>query len=242
MKKGTKICCNKYFTILNLKDVDFDFWEGNRKTDRKRVDHLKKIYLDNKWTFIPGIIHLFKKIEKNTEQYFIYDGAHRYQAAKEYAKEHQKNMKMLVYILDDISNMKEDFKEINDIVPVPDIYFTSSSETKKNYEQAVDHIIKNYKEFQSKSNKPMKPNFNQHIFLEQLSNVVPNNMESSTIIKNLIKLNNKLRKKYSNTTEPNNQLLKCKKHDFYIFYEPKWSDMLSEIINDLTDNEELLVF
>ena len=118
-KKGTKVCNGKIFKILNLKDTEYKIWEGNRQIDQMRIDELIKMYEEGSYEFIPGIISI-----SNSGK--IYDGFHRYSAAKEYCNKFNKNMTMNVNILesDDPKIIMNDFIKINKSVPVPEVYLT----------------------------------------------------------------------------------------------------------------------
>ena len=105
--QSLKICDGKFLTIVNLSETNFEIWSENRELDKQRVEEIKNTFIKHNYETIPGIIYIFKK--NGVGQ--IYDGAHRYVAAKELFNQNHKDMKILITTTDG-TKVEEDFFEI----------------------------------------------------------------------------------------------------------------------------------
>lgn len=233
--KGYKICDNKIFKIVNFADSNYEIWVENRMTDQERIQEIYKMYIDHDYNFIPGIIHVFE----DNGTFKIYDGAHRYLAAKDLYLKNKIDMKMLVYILTDKNKVREDFIEINKSIPVPEIYKenTNGNGNKLICEKVVKYFNDRYGKFKSESNKPRRPNYNQDHLIDMFNDILKElkfNVVYNEIIRAIGVVNMELKKQYENSEI----FKKCKEHDFYLFNDSNWSE---KIVNNLVQEHNKLL-
>ncbi len=162
---------------------------------------------NNNYEIIPGIISVFKK----ENEYYIYDGAHRYEAAKKIP-----DMKMLISVLDEEDDVEEEFENVNKSVPVPECYLKEGdNHNTRLCEDLVNHYAKKYPKFVSTSFRCRKPNFNRDNLIDLLNkSLVTSNMAS--VIDLLTEINDDMRDSYNGKKE-NSQFKKCEKYNCWIF-------------------------
>lgn len=185
-----EVCDNQVIQLKRLKDISFKIWSRNRKVDLLRVEELKEMYKNDNYKMIPGIIHTFEK----GDNHIIYDGSHRYMAAKEY------DTNMLV-LFTTIRNPTEEiihkaFEMVNKSVPVPECYFMNDDEKRNLCVKIVDYIKTRWPDFCKATSRPVRPNFNQDKLTDEIFNGIRNNPYASYgSIVNLIEKTNKEMKK-----------------------------------------------
>jgi hypothetical protein len=224
-KKIVEINDNKVLYIADIKDTDFKIWDKNRFTDQKRVEEL--IELLKNYKCVPGIISVFRE----NGNYFIYDGAHRYLAAK------QLNIPLkIIYsqlIVTSPEILKNDFININKSVPVPEMYLEESKK-KETCKNIVMYLVNKYPDFKSSSRNSRSPNFNQDTLSDILYQILPEKCSSDEVINSIYNVN-LLIKKQQDTKCPK----KCIERDFYLFTVKNWDNLL---VSDLKKEVNLIEF
>lgn len=216
---------NKYKLILyNLKqnkNYKIINWIKNRPADKHRINEIYNYYKDNNINLIPGIIYVWQHVKK----LHIYDGLHRYLAAKKLIKTTDRDFNILVYInlSKNESEIIDEFTRINKSIPIPSIYLENEVLIKKQIcEYIAEEFCKQYPDFISTSRKPHIYNFNRDLIIEWLSTFKVdfniNNLEK-IIFKILLKLNDKAKNQIltGNFQHPK----KCDKYNFYLFFLDK---------------------
>jgi hypothetical protein len=180
---------NQIIQIGCLKDINFKIWAKNRMVDMLRVNELKEMYESDNYKVVPGIIHTFEKDGKH----IIYDGSHRYFAAKDFPGMH--------VIFTTLKNptkemVDEAFRLVNKSVPVPECYFMDDDEKKKLCVKVVEYVKTRWPDFCKASSRPVRPNFNQDKLTDEIFNGIRNNPYTSydKIIKLIEKLNKETKK------------------------------------------------
>lgn len=197
-------------------------WIKNRPADKYRVNEIYEYYKINNIDLVPGIIYVWQNINK----LHIYDGLHRFLAAKKLIKNNKINsLKVLLYI--NLSNNEQDiideFTKINKSIPIPSIYLENEVLLKKQICQNIsEEFCKSYPDFISTSRKPHIYNFNRDLLIEWISSFdLDFNIKNldKIIFKILIKLNDKAKDQIQNGNIIHPK--KCDKYNFYLFYLEK---------------------
>jgi len=227
MKNNLKCYINKDIVCFETnvsKILEYKIWEGNRLVDNLRINNILDCYISDKYKYIPSVLYI-------TDNNEIFDGAHRFLAAKELYYKHKIDLKVIIYKLQTKDILKY-FNSVNNGIPVPDIY---KSGLKTHNKDLCVSIVKfftiNYKEFMSVSAKPRKPNFNQDILTDNLSEVLEKftNLNYEQVIKSIKDANNKI-KNDCNTVDCD-KYKKCKQYDFYLFLDDNWKNIISEYMS-----------
>jgi hypothetical protein len=139
-----------------LLQKDFWNWSQNRPADINRIDELDDYYRSNNIDLVPGVIYVWKK--STDKKYYIYDGIHRFEAAKNFP-----NMSVIltIYYTDDENDILEDFNNVNKNIAVPELYFDNDDRRKLIAQQVVEHICLKYPTHNSASDRFQRPNFNR---------------------------------------------------------------------------------
>lgn len=227
--------------LINLtSNFKFDLflnWIKNRTPDLARIDEIYNYYVDEKISLIPGTISVWKPYNS----YHIYDGLHRFLAAKK-AIDNNKldNIQLILYInlTTDENKIINDFKNINKSIPLPYIY-TDETENlikKQICQNIVEELVNRFPDFNSPSRRPHRFNFNRDMLIEFISTFEINfNIKNldKIIFKMLLLLNEKAKNdiKNSNFKCPS----KCNKYGFYLFYlsQDYIKDQIEQKINEL---------
>lgn len=231
---------NKMLYRAKVEDTDFQLWDKNRTIDKNRVKELIEMYQKDNYHFIPGLISVFKK----GNQYYVYDGQHRYESAKIYSETNFKNISMDVSVLESTEPeiILQEFQNVNKSIPIPDFLLNAevNEDKRKICEQVVEWLAKTYSEFCMKTKKPRKPNFRKDDLLDTLYDNIPNNVTVQVIKEQILEMNIQAKEQYSKKA-----IKKSIKYDFYLFYEPKFAEKLRERLNekslsiDLFNNHKL---
>ena len=224
---STKFEKNKILAEIKISNIINNIynWKKNRPEDPIRVDEIKNFLIQ--YNYVPGII----KIWKFNNQYFIYDGLHRFKAAEELFKERNINLIVLFSIFEtnNESLIESEFMNINKSVSVPNLYFDSNQELKLIIQDVVKNFSITNRLFSSSSQNPRKPNFNRDIFSNTLYNIFKNYQQPiNTIIINemLEECNYNIKTLYDNESEKYSSLTmtinqsvldKCKKNNMFLF-------------------------
>jgi len=202
----------------------YERWENNREPDYDRIKELEINYKQNANIHVPGIIYVTKSNK-------IYDGFHRFSAAKNYHYETGINMTVELYRLDTDDNnvVNKYFIDVNKSIPVPDIYLRTEK-YKGLCKDIVKYFCEKWPTFKKTSGRPQIPNFNQDILsndiLEILTNSTNNNINKDLVI-NCIKVTNDHIKK--TIVEPKE---KCVNNNFYLFLNKNWKNILTNEIDN----------
>jgi hypothetical protein len=163
---------NETYYFIKLRDFHHVFskvkiWRFNRAADETRVASIRKYYIDNDTRVVPGCISgwVFGNVLE------IYDGWHRYSACMENG-----DSDMFIYIkvlhTTDMKSVMADFKNINQSVSVPELYFEDGVELKKEVcEKVAKRLCDEYPECRSPSRNPQPQNFNRDNFIDLLSSL-----------------------------------------------------------------------
>ena len=216
--------------ILKLKNWD----QINRKKDLQRVNNIKNFYKKNKIMFVPGIVHIYHT--KN--DYLIFDGLHRYSAAKNL------DMKILICLYDNISENEvvKIFNIINKAVPLPEMYTTEvHNKNKKEFiEKIIARLCSSYPEHNSISKNCQVQNFNSDIMINLFFKLsIYNNKNYHTkfenLWKNILELN--IIGKQNVEKFGIKVYSKTKKSGFYLRYNS--DDFILNYINENFDKKEV---
>lgn len=201
--------------IISIKNLQRKFkvinWGQNRPACEDRIEELVDHFKTMNLKLIPGLV-CAQQIEQTLE---IYDGFHRYSAAKNFPE-----MKLIIKIVNGHFDVIEDFKNINKAVSVPYLYTIESSVIKiRVCESVVQKMAVKFKPHVSPSRYPQKQNFNKNNFIDLLSTL---QIDFETpdidviIFQNLLGVNN-FAKEYvvQNKIE---HPKKCEYNNFFLFY------------------------
>ena len=202
--------------ISEIKNHNFVNWELNRPADDLRVNDILKYYIENKINIVPGMINIWHF----NNEYRIYDGLHRFLAAK---NNYLNDMYIIMNIkyTDNELDIIEEFNNINKSVNVPSIYLDDIKDlNKKNIcQNIVARLCNAYPQFSSPSRRPLKPNYNRDTFLELICSLDINfndpNIEDK--VYNLLLIQNQQVKKLKLKNKLS-YLKKCITYDFWLFY------------------------
>ena len=206
-----QVCDNQIIQLKRLGDIQFKIWAKNRMVDKKRIKELKEMYKIDNYNMIPGIIHTFEK----NGSYVIYDGSHRYSAAKD-------SPDMFVLFTSIVNPTKEivdkAFLMVNKSIPVPECYFMDNEDKKVICVKVVTWMSTNYPDFLKTSSRPIRPNFNQDKMTDEIFTGIKNNPYTTydKIIKMLTELNKEMRKKIVGNGI--SHWKKCSNKDFWMLY------------------------
>lgn len=162
---------NSAYYFMKLKDLCSVFngikiWRLNRPVDEVRVYTISKYYIEEAVCVVPGQISGWLN-EKNEVE--IYDGFHRYSAC---VNNKMDDMYMYIKVMetDNLHDVISDFKNLNQSVSVPTLYYEQNSEKKKQVCEAIaKRLCDRYPECRSASRNPQPQNFNRDGFIELLS-------------------------------------------------------------------------
>lgn len=219
---------------LYLKQLSIINWKNNRPADSIRINEIYQFYIINNISIVPGILYVWF----NNNQFHIYDGSHRYEAAKLYNKEALQFIIHINYNTND--KIIEDFKNINKSISVPDLYFEEETQERLYKESFSQNLAKlfcdNYPKFVSITQKPKKFNFNRDHLVNtfskcninfKLQNIHINIYES---LINGLNIETKEKLILKNIKLPT----KCHMYNFYIFYNS--NDKIIKYINNIYNN------
>jgi uncharacterized protein (DUF1015 family) len=203
-----KIYSNRSDNILKFKN-----WKRNRAPDIQRIEEIKNYYILNDRHLVDGMISVWN----NNDEYFIYDGLHRFEACKLIENE----MWFIVchFETNKESDIIQHFQNINKSVNVPYIYLENNpNELKKMIsENVAKELCFQYPSFVSSSRKPFTYNFNRDNLIEFISELTIDfqiNDCDKKILSCLNELNLISKQKYVNKLcTPK----KCHTHNFYLF-------------------------
>ena len=208
----TDISDNEQLYYGHITDATFKIWEQNRKIDNSRVTELKTLYIKNNNKVVPGIIYTFIK----NDSYIIYDGTHRYKASKNL------DMFVLVSVIKEYTAelINESFLNVNKSIPVPDCYFNDKNNKKKLCEKIVEYINDKYNTFKSSSLRPIRPNYNQDVLMDDIFIALDKNKNKDLCYDDIVSHLEFLNKSMKKTVIGNglNYWKKSIKYDFWIFY------------------------
>ncbi len=168
-------------TIANLLAAPIANWQHNRPPDISRAAQIAQHIIDKRlypdWLIVVSCNTVMKKIA-------VLDGIHRISALKIIFQKPVDLMgpdiswlmqsHVLLCIHSDITEGQEIdlFKQINNCMPVPDIYYRNDSQIKRETIEAVATIwINKYKSHFSSSVKPNIPNTNRDLFIGILDTI-----------------------------------------------------------------------
>lgn len=223
LNKSTIHLENNKFKIIktDIKSLVNDYklinWSKNRPADIIRVNDITQYYKSNDITILPGIIYVWY----NNQNYYIFDGIHRYQSAIN-AKINLKAIIKIYYTTNE-NDIISEFIHLNKSVSIPTLYLETDNLIKKSICESIAKQLSNkYPKFVSPSRKPYSYNFNRDMLIEFISSFEINFtlLNIDTHIFNLLLLLNTQAK--NNVISNNiNHPKKCKKYDFYLFYLTK---------------------
>jgi hypothetical protein len=233
MKIGTKLFVYKNGNeILYMSDGDFlrknvINWKYNRPPDLDKVSKIS-LSISNKNT-IEGIIY----IAKLNNNFVCYDGNHRLEALKLCKNKDKKLVLVNIMYVNEESEIKKRFINLNQSNPVPELYMTNDDNNKlKNIiETEVITLCGIYSKYRSTSNNPNRPNFNRDNIINKLY-LHYNNKQNDDLTVN--KLHNKLldlnsmyaKGKHINFKNISQRILnKCAKHGCFLFLKDFTEDL-----------------
>jgi hypothetical protein len=199
---GKKIISNDEYDMYNITNyLDFTtlitLWKKNRIPDEKRV---KKISIGYVNKIIPTTTLYISQID---DKYILWEGQHRYRALAHLCLKYDNldflndKFNCIIYKNDTEEKMIEKFMNLNKAVPVPFKDPRTDNIIREKAEYIVDNICKKYRNCQSVSPNPNKPNFNKDILLKDIIKFMKvNNMEDideKRLVKKIYILNIKLR-------------------------------------------------
>jgi hypothetical protein len=204
--------------------MDCKNWRKNRTPDKMRVNSLIDFLRDK--TFVPGFLYVGKVSSIFSDDVFVYDGMHRFAAAKDIFLKH--NIDLTCYIVmfetdneDDIINH---FVEINKSVPVPEIYKGNETQRTADIQTFIRVFTQKYTEFSKPSRITKRPNFNRDTLTDIISRVLIENKDYSpdTLLNILDCLNVDMKEKcenghFKNVTAGIKE--KCRTLDMYLFVD-----------------------
>jgi len=232
---GYRICANKRFVMVHLNDVltELKIWEGNRMIDQKRVEEIVEMYRKEAYEMIPGIIYIVRNLDNDFE---IYDGMHRFQAARAYkCQKPSFNPYVKFYILDDFSLVNIDFQNINKSVPVSEIYINNGNNgIRRICEDVVKYLNLHYPDFKKPSAKCRKPHYNQDKFMDDLSNILKPSDNSEKVINALKFVNEQIKNdpQIIDISDISDIPPKCIANNFWLFMDPQWAFKISKRLTD----------
>jgi hypothetical protein len=241
---------NEYMTVLDscILEEFTEQWKYNRNLNLDKVADIKK-FVKNR-IILDTTIHMVYDTKRN--KLVVFDGNHRREALILLHKTHGINIKVCcyVYIIENVNTenvnntdvdkfIVEKFKLINQMTPIPDIYYDilenlvndkindkiNDNKNLKNDElkslidkkNIIETIYKKYKfaykDFYSKNSKANRPNYTDTTFKDLCNTFVFNNEEE--LIEHLQQLN--LKKKLTLSKVSQNIRNKCNAHNFYLF-------------------------
>jgi hypothetical protein len=194
-------------------------WSKNRPEDNYRVNEIMNKLRQTR--VILGEIRVWKF----RNQYFIYDGLHRYKASEKLYKQENIDLPINIIIFETLDEQLiiDEFIDINKSIPIPSLYIDDSNNT-----PFIQPIIReyqdNYPDFVKSTRSPQKPNFNRDIVVDVIHNIIKDRDDFTNIkLKNfLISINdiikNNIESKIYNNKKPSDKCLeKCKNKNFYLF-------------------------
>lgn len=205
---------NKNLYIVNISEIINSVnWSRNRPPDMIRVEEIKNYFSENNLNTVPGIVSVFEK----NNQFYIYDGSHRFEASKILFKDSNVNMLILLSILRPFSEQEiiEDFQTINYARSIPQLYIEQNiDETKRDFcEKIADKLSKKFPKFVS-TKKPNAPNFNRDMLIEFISDFDIDFKDHQKMFKLLMELNDISKERKGILGVPK----KVIEYDFYLFY------------------------
>lgn len=125
---------NNTILLTNIKYILDNFqienWSKNRPEDTIRVEEIAKYYESNNIKIIPGTIHVWL----HNEIHYIYDGLHRFLAAKLLNENSLRPINLNILLSINYSkfedNIINDFININKSIPIPFIYVDDTEKLK----------------------------------------------------------------------------------------------------------------
>lgn len=213
-------------------------WKYNRNLNSDKIHEIKKTikdkYIRNNsgMLILDTVLHFFYVNNGKNEQLICFDGNHRRESLILLNKIDNINIKVCCYIYKNIKldcidkEIIEKFKIINQMTPIPDIYYDILHNLEENTEvetikvrvDIIENIFtefkKNFKQLYSVKSKCRRPNFNETSF-KDLCNGYDFTTEKQ-LRDHLIELNNTNKNKNKNKISEN-ILNKCEAYDFYLF-------------------------
>jgi len=225
-------------------------WKFNRPVDMSRIPSIVE-YIQNHQR-VEGIIYLAEQ----GDEYYCYDGIHRYNGIKQLVKKQQEyidllgthdvlQMKVVIDIIPyDENKIKERFININSSLPVPVIYTETECKLDRIHitEEVYEYIHSKYGNFIKASRKTNIPNTNSTEFSEKFNKILDTtcnyDIEYWKLAFNKFNDFMKSRQIKTKTTKEDKMLSvlklspkqqdKCCKHDFYCFAANNWEDYFIE--------------
>lgn len=217
--KSRSLFKNEYFSIELLSTFDpvfrkFQNWSKNRPPDQSRVDEIYEYYKLHNSSIIDGILYVWNDGEDN---YYIYDGLHRYEAAM--MNDREMHAMICFYETKKEADIINHFITINKSINVPCLYMEDSNYYKRRLcEDIAKEYARKYPEFLSNSIKPHVPNFNRDNFIDLLATLNIDFKKSDAIEKVLdilAELNQLMKEKKKFAKQ---KPKKCNTSDFYLFF------------------------
>lgn len=204
----------------------FQNWKRNRPPDPTRIQDIASYFELNQVRLVPGIVYVWER--PGYPCTYVYDGIHRLMAAFQTPLD----MQVLIYFKRTAKEQEiiDDFTALNKSISVPQVYLPSpaveedpAEEDKKDVCIAVvDALMTRYPAFVSPARKPAPQNFNRDQLTEYIASWKINFSQKDLvpqILEALAQLNQDA-KAFVAENEINVPL-KCKKHDFYLFFLSK---------------------
>lgn len=215
---------NFEYIIFDTVNSEFQFenftnWEKNRPADMIRVYQIKEHILNNDITLIPGIISCWVK----DGVYQIYDGIHRFLAAKLVVQSQASSkLYLMIRVLNarNEQDVMNDFVNLNKSICIPSIYVEDTSVLKKTICQEIAaKLCKKYPSFVSPARRPVFYNFNRDGLVDWIStwNIDFSKQDVQELAFQTLLNINKEAKAYVEKMEIETPK-KCEAHDFYLFY------------------------
>jgi hypothetical protein len=215
----------EYMTIFDSEILELytESWQYNRVLNLEKIREIQNC-IRNKH-ILDTVIHIV--YNKYNDKMIVFDGNHRREALILLNKTESKCIKVCCYVY--IINTQfvdkfivERFNIINQMTPIPDIYYdivqnldNNSNIIKKKdiIEEVFIDYKKKYSKFFSIHSKCRKPNFNDTIFKDLCNNL--SFVTKDELIDKLDKMNNNKKDDLINKTSFIQN--KCKAYNFYIF-------------------------
>ncbi len=208
------------YSYLINNNITLRNWDKNRYYSEERVDLFVKSMRDRGCKYLDGVINVWY----NGEDYFVYDGFHRFNTAKYLYEKHgcDINFECEIFTTKDENLIIQEFKRINSQMTVPDLIEEMTDIKKFKITTIADIFKKEYKYFFVKTNNPNSGNFNDTTITNFLSSLHINwdTCDIKNVYTCIIKYNNYLKETMYNNTKPTNikrDSIKWDNKPLYIF-------------------------
>lgn len=197
--------------------LDVKQWKYNRPPDMSRVPEIHEWM--KQFHRMDGMLNLAYVIGQGL---VCFEGNHRRLALKGLD-----NILVFCHILWDVTDedVKHDFVRINKSVSVPDIYVVETDASLRvEIEDAISAFRKKYKQYETSSARPCRPNFNRDKLTDDITRIQKETCLPVSEIMKRLELKNEEYKTRDMTKLSDSIKAKCEKHGLWLF---AWSTQVS---------------